>query len=246
MERKEIIKILSEYFETNSKYLGAPSFAYEIEIKGEIFTVGRYGNITTHDGRELKLDEIVNEKQERIINESVENLELSIPMNGHTGETLKNIVNMLSSKQHLIMKSLKMDGPLMDETFAEDLNNKKVDTVEDFKIVFVELGKERCSGLTFDFKNGIYTYNILVETLDNEKIKAFAELATHIDENAKNQKRTSYKPVQDDNPKYAFRTWLIRLGLKGKEYKDIRKFLLQELEGNGAFRKLQKQKGEII
>ena len=32
----------------------------------------------------------------------IDNLELSIPMDGHSGITLKNIVNMISSKQHLI------------------------------------------------------------------------------------------------------------------------------------------------
>ena len=44
-------------------------------------------------------------------------------------------------------------------------------------------------------------------------------------------------PINTDNEKYAFRTWLIRLGMTGNEYKSTRKLLLQNLSGNGAFRK---------
>jgi hypothetical protein len=244
MNRKEIVKILGEYFETTHRYLGAPSFAYEIEIKDEIYTVGRYGNITTQDGRELILEDIINVNQP---NEQfyegytevprIENLGLRLPMEGHTGETLKNIVNMLSSKQHLIKKSLEMNKLLMDETFAEDLSYKQITTIDDFKVAIEELGKERLRGITFDFDNEIYAFNISVDGLENDKINAFALLATQVDESSKKQKRTSYKPVQDDNPKYAFRTWLIRLGMKGIDYKETRKVLLANLNGSGAFRK---------
>jgi hypothetical protein len=50
-------------------------------------------------------------------------------------------------------------------------------------------------------------------------------------------KYASAKPINTDNEKYAFRTWLIRLGMTGNEYKSTRKLLLQNLSGNGAFRK---------
>ena len=95
---------------------------------------------------------------------------------------------------------------------------------------------ERCRGINFDFKKNIYTFNFPL-TGYSLKITAFAVLATRINENAKEQKRTSYKVAQDDNPKFALRTWLIRLGMKGNGYKDVRRVLLENLEGNGAFRK---------
>ncbi len=240
MDRKEIVKILSEYFETIPRYLGAPSFAYEIEIKGETYKVGRYGNITTQDGRELILEEIINpneQQEENIEAPTIENAELSISMEGHSGATLKNIVNILSSKQHLIKKSIGLNALIMDETLAEDLSHKQIGILDEFKVAFEELGKERCAGLVFDFEKNIYTY----VGLNYEKITTFAVLATHINESAIKQKHTSYKPVQDDNPKYAFRTWLIRLGMKGSGYKDVRKVLLENLEGNGAFRKIEER-----
>ena len=164
-------------------------------------------------------------------------MEISLPMEGHSGVTLKNIVNMISSKQQLIMKSLEIEEQLMDDKFAEDLSLKNTVTLDELKTAVDELGKERCKSITFDFDKNIYTYNIPTNELDYDKITAFAVLATRINESAKSQKRTSYKASQDDNPKFAFRTWLIRLGMKGSEYKDVRKVLLKNLEGNSAFRK---------
>ena len=41
---------------------------------------------------------------------------------------------------------------------------------------------------------------------------------------------------ETDNPKYAFRCFLLRLGFIGAEYKRERAILLQNLEGNGAFK----------
>ena len=38
MERKEIVKALAEHFGVESKYMGAPSFAYEITTLQETYT----------------------------------------------------------------------------------------------------------------------------------------------------------------------------------------------------------------
>lgn len=249
VDRKEIVKSLSEHFESQARYLGAPSFAYEVETIGEIYKIDRHGIITTQDGTEVSLKDIINGQQieDAIEREnetkSIDNLELSIPMDGHSGVTLKNIVNMLSSKQHLIMKSMGIEGNLMDETFAGDLGLKTTETLDEFKTAAEELGTERCKGITFDFEKNIYTYNIPSDKLAYEKISAFAVLAARINEFAKEQKRTSYKVAQDDNPKFALRTWLIRLGMKGKGYKATRRALLENLGGNSAFRKLPNERG---
>ena len=42
------------------------------------------------------------------------------------------------------------------------------------------------------------------------------------------------KPV--DNEKFAMRTFLNRIGLSGIEYKPLRKELMRNLSGDGAFR----------
>lgn len=50
------------------------------------------------------------------------------------------------------------------------------------------------------------------------------------------QKRASYTKTHSDNEKYTFRTWLLRLGLIGDEFKTARGHLLKNLEGNIAWK----------
>ena len=128
------------------------------------------------------------------------------------------------------MLAFETDVPFMDETFAEDLNAK---VTEDFKTAF---NAERCPGLKFNFDEKIITFKLIALGLTAEKITAFRDLAALINGKAKKLKRTSFKKAQDDNPKYALRTWLMRLGMKGEEYKKTRKVLLKNIEGSGAFR----------
>ena len=44
------------------------------------------------------------------------------------------------------------------------------------------------------------------------------------------------KRRKEGNPKFAMRTWAIRLGFKGPEYKDLRAYLLKRLPGDAAWR----------
>lgn len=57
---------------------------------------------------------------------------------------------------------------------------------------------------------------------------------------AKNIKRVNSKPDTSDNEKYAFRCFLLRLGMIGAEYKQTRKVLLRNLTGSSAFRSGQR------
>ena len=50
------------------------------------------------------------------------------------------------------------------------------------------------------------------------------------------QKSTRKAKTQSDNEKYTFRTWLLRLGLIGEEFKTARYHLLKNLDGNIAWK----------
>ena len=65
---------------------------------------------------------------------------------------------------------------------------------------------------------------------------AYARFITALCEFAKNLKRVVNKPDTSDNEKYAFRCFLLRLGMIGEEYKPVRKVLLRRLTGSSAFR----------
>ena len=53
---------------------------------------------------------------------------------------------------------------------------------------------------------------------------------------AKEVKTASPKPQQSENPKYAMRTWLLRLGFIGDEFKTVRDVFTNRLSGDTAFR----------
>mgnify|MGYP004654144389 FL=1 len=65
---------------------------------------------------------------------------------------------------------------------------------------------------------------------------AYAKFITMFCEFAKNLKRVVNKPGTSDNEKYAFRCFLLRLGMIGADYKAARKVLLRNLTGSSAFR----------
>jgi len=65
---------------------------------------------------------------------------------------------------------------------------------------------------------------------------AYAKFITMFCEFAKNLQRVVNKPDTSDNEKYAFRCFLLRLGMIGEEYKPVRRVLLRRLTGSSAFR----------
>ncbi|MDE6373858.1 MAG: amidoligase family protein, partial [Clostridia bacterium] len=68
------------------------------------------------------------------------------------------------------------------------------------------------------------------------KIKTYIQLCLAICNQALTQNAASYKKTQTTNDKYTFRTWLLRLGMIGDEFETARKFLLENLSGDTAFR----------
>ena len=258
MDRKEMVKKLSEFLGAKQKYLGPPSFAYEIRTEEEVYNIDRHGGITNSARETLTFEGIVNpqeaKEEDAVIQEveteeieeaeieeplPIDGFELKLPLEEHTGRRLQNIINMLSSKQHLIMKAFETDTPFMDETFAEDLSTEEINTLETLKEAIDKRGKNRCLGLTFDLVEKTLTFTITDAPLTPERINAFKDLGVQINNYSKKLKRASFKQSQDDNPKYALRTWLTRIGMNGPEYKATRKTLLKNLEGSGAFRKVE-------
>lgn len=242
MNRKEIVKLLGEYFGVKPKYMGVPSCAYQIETEGEIYTIDRAGKITNAEGLELELETILNpavevqEQEEKVIVEEVTVIEpqteISVPMEGHTGISLRNLVNMIYSKQELIQKALGITEGIVGEDFIKELNEAKIATIEDFKKVID--GKERCIGIEFNFEEQKIGFNFIKAEAKN--ITAYTQFIELLNQSAKELKHASAKVSDTDNPKFTFRVFLIRLGMIGDEYKTARKILLQKLEGNAAFR----------
>lgn len=70
----------------------------------------------------------------------------------------------------------------------------------------------------------------------NGDADAYCTFISMLCEFAKNLNRINNKPDTSDNPKYAFRCFLLRLGMIGANFKTTRKVLLRNLSGSSAFR----------
>lgn len=246
MDRKKIVKSLEEYSGVKSKYLGAPSFAYEVETDDETYIVDREGKIKTAIGKELDLEKVVNDNK-NLDEEPTEinEVEVVIPMEGHAGITLRNLVNMIYSKQDLIKKAFDITENIVEEDFSLGINEVKLTQLEDFKEALDDLGENLCPGVKFDFQDNTITFKFLKGKWNVEKIETYSNFVAILNQNAKTLKRVSPKVKPTDNEKYTFRTWLLRLGFIGDEYKQTRKLLLQNLSGNGAFRKVKPKEEKL-
>lgn len=79
-----------------------------------------------------------------------------------------------------------------------------------------------------------------------DTVKAYTHFVTALCEMAKNQKRITAKEKETDNEKYAFRCFLLRLGFIGAEYKEERKILLKNLSGSSAFKSGNPKVQELV
>lgn len=86
------------------------------------------------------------------------------------------------------------------------------------------------------------TFEWLPPNATQEEIHACMVLITKIAELSKNLKRVNLKEKDVPNEKYAFRCFLLRLNMNGKEYKKDRAILLSRLSGSSAFKNKKEDK----
>ena len=87
------------------------------------------------------------------------------------------------------------------------------------------------------FYHGTVEWRLFNSTLHAGEVKANIILAMAISAQGINQKYTQFRKTPiGDNPAFTFRTFLLRLGLIGPEYKNVRMHLLKNLPGDKAWR----------
>ena len=154
-------------------------------------------------------------------------LTISLPLTGHTANSLRNLVTMIYSRGSLISKAT-------GGRFACPL--KQVDALKDCLTISDLLTRITPDLIGLDFSDGKVNFTGFPFTEDAEKIKAFTQLAAQMNKLAKEQKRTMAKTVDATNEKYIFRIWLLALGMGGDEFKTARRVLLHPLTGSAAFK----------
>ena len=164
-------------------------------------------------------------------------LTVSVPAAHHTGNSLRNLVNLIYTRAGLINKALGT-GFTAEQGLVDTLGeNEGLRTAEDFRKALALYEDEHgpaLSGITITPEE--ISFSSLPETTDPDCLKAFTELTAMMNKQALDQKRIQAKAVNEENEKYALRIWLTRLGMNGAEYKTTRKILMENLSGHSAFR----------
>lgn len=171
-----------------------------------------------------------------------------------TPQHLLNLVNIMASKQDLIYKALGVDGYREREycqkfkaDYIEAANKHKATKMEDDWYIYnggrfesrrSHYNESRYHGLNLHayYTKGTVEFRLFNGTLHAGRIKAYIQFCVAMASQALAQKHASHKVTESTNEKYTFRTWLLRLGLIGDEFKTARKFLLERLDGDIAFR----------
>jgi len=234
-DRKLLVKELERRLGIHSEYKGAPVFVYKV---GD-YTVRRDGHIEVEDEkvdidllRSLHKDDFIDGSWDK----DRECIVITLPYDGHTGATLTNLTYMVAGKSKLINKSICCKGAFsVSERFLAALGENEPKTAEEFlQLVYATDANHENSGLAFE-EHGIVFAGFSADENIN-RIQAYMDLATLMNRMSKEQTRVRLTTTEPDNEKYAFRVWLMRLGMQGDGYKTTRKYLLEHLNGNAAFR----------
>ena len=191
---------------------------------------------------------------------------IHIGAKGHTPQSLRNLANIMASHERLLADALKLDSYRMnrycktvDPRFLEQVNRRKPKTMASLADIWynsngASYGRNQhyndsryhMLNLHATFTKGTIEFRLFqFEAPSNGKqnglhagqLKAYIQLCLALSQLAKEVRSASAKPQQTENPKYAMRTWLLRLGFIGDEFKTARDLYTKRLEGDTAFRK---------
>lgn len=164
-------------------------------------------------------------------------LELAFPTSQHNGVSLRNLVNLIYSRGRLISKAtgghFHVETDLVETLRDDSCTYTVANFIETLKSYEAQCGTAM-EGLVITEEKVSFTG--FPTASDYDHLTAFGHLAILMNQQAISQKRIQAKDVNDENEKYALRTWLLRLGMNGPDFKETRKILMENLSGHAAFR----------
>ena len=190
---------------------------------------------------------------------------IHIGAQGHTPQSLRNLANIMASHESLIAEALKLDRSRMsrycrtvDPNFLAKVNSRKPKTMAQLADIWytshgASYGRNQhyndsryhMLNLHATFTKGTVEFRLFQfdePTAERRggihagQLKSYIQLCLALSQMAKDVRTASPKPQQNENPKYAMRTWLLRLGFIGGEFATARDFLTRNLTGDTAFR----------
>ncbi len=252
-ERKSLVGAICTALNSPTKYLGAPTFAYEV---GE-YHIDKVGTLTGPDN--LNLEDALHQQG---FDADANTRHYDEP------DTYENGLDGMGAFP--AFEDLRMDGREemgLGRTRRENFQGENgmqasdvPETYEDIGLV-IEMPRSSFTDIALDnlkrlvesksnlIKKALGTETLELEITDDkvgfpwfgdgtdpDAVEAYTHFVTALCEMARVQKRVTSKEKETDNDKYAFRCFLLRLGFIGAAYKDERKVLLRNLTGSSAFK----------
>ena len=213
-DRKALVKFIGEALQVKPKYLGVPSCAYQIDD----FTVTKEGSLEFDDSIDAT------------------NLLAALKEAGFTG-TVEAVAEEIAEDE----VQPEVDGLTigMPRSYYTDAALENLKKIVESKATLIK------SALNID-ELPIVVDDEKVEfpwfpNPDAETSAAAVLFISKLSEMAKNATRVTASDKEVDNPKYAMRCFLLRLGFIGAEYKSARKILLKNLSGNSSWKNRRKE-----
>ena len=258
--RKEMVKALGEYLGVRPHYEGMPSKAYTVGA----FTVDFEGAIIGDDFtpiREFLISEgyaqpddfeapaeAEAEEAEAHVEESpiaitdtetgtvadAPLVSITFPVPDMTVTGLKNLVFMLYTKQVLLNHALGLDVLTIDKNLISRLQEYTPDGMDEFSMILKDAhGLDMLEG--FMYEDGKVTMTFPRDKDNPTEWALFGKLFKLIVNCAQSATRTHPVLQTPDNERYYMHSWLIRLGCGGTEHKELRRRMIQKLDGYCAF-----------
>lgn len=190
---------------------------------------------------------------------------IHIGANGHTPQSLRNLANIMASHESLLADALAIDRGRMnhycrtvDPRFLETVNRRKPRTMAQLADIWYSSNganygrsnhyndsRYHMLNLHATFTKGTVEFRLFQfdapadgkrNGLHAGQLKSYIQLCLALSQMAKTVRTASPQPAQNENPKYAMRTWLLRLGFIGDEFATARDLLTRRLDGDAAFR----------
>ena len=226
-QRKKMVEIVGRTLGVQPIYCGAPTFAYKVGA----FEITRDGSICFGDEAD-EADEA-----------EVERVRTALREEGFAAE---------EEEFEMTMAAVETAGEAAVETAATTDDENSL-TISLPRSSFTETALKNLDALLASKGHLIQkAFNIekVAYTLTDEMIKfawfhgkiaedtvrAYTDFISKLCEMAQKQKRAVAKEKVVENEKYAFRCFLLRLGMIGDDYKTSRRILLQNLTGSSAFK----------
>ena len=214
-QRKKMVEIVGRTLGVQPIYCGAPTFSYRVGA----FEITRDGSICFGDEADAT---------------EVEHVRTALRGAGFSAEEAESEMATAETEEEAAIEEDKLIVSIPRNVLTET-GRKNLDALLASKGKLIQKA--------FNIEKAAYT--LTDETIKfawfhgkiaEDTVRAYTDFISKLCKMAQKQKRAVAKEKPTENEKYAFRCFLLRLGMIGDAYKMSRKILLQNLTGSSAFK----------